>query len=800
MRTDGEILAEFARTKSEVAFAKIVERHGGLVYAACRRVLDDVSLAEDAFQATFMVLGKKAGKLSGRSSVAGWLAITAANVARRTAASESRRRAREEEASRMRAAGREPRTQSGGGLWELDAALARLPERQREAVLLHYMEGRTLSEVAELTGVSERAARWRASDGLERLRKRLAGPGTALGAAALGSLLVAEGQLAPPAALASSLPAVVTGFVGTGAVAGVGANAGLVAQGVLKAMFWMKIKVAAAVVLTACAAGLAVPPAAELVGAAEPVRQGANDKVIRCRVTKLLPGGEVVVSAGSKQGVGEKFEFDVTRDGKKIGVVTAAKVKLAETTATVTRVTGKIKVGDVATTRFAVVNPVGAARPAGGPAAAPVGPKLLPKGIRQLAQMNAGWTLLLAPSPSGDKLALLQNSIGKGTDRLVRTVLLDTATGKSRELARFTGKVDALGRSRLKLIWAPNGSKLLLGNALDYNLKVTVFDKDGKELAAFPGGKVPREKLGMSFELLPSPDSRLLAFRRGGRISFHTWEGAVKGSADLGGIGVKSAIWTPDSRKLRVMLYEQVKHPKTGKPLAQYRANAIRSVSVAGGKVEVVKGTRLKEDKVGICALSSNGLHALLSTGVIFMGKGGYRLLNMSTAGGVNVEPAKLGAVRGRLGPQFFHSPPGVGGFVIRGADGVLRFLSNEGKITEIARGPDLQSSRLSGFGTNYSCFVAGEHVAFTLGTDLYVAKLGAAGSARLAAKGWLARKVHKARPAKGRIKARAASVSYWGRTMYDQVAFCRDGKRLFGVLNKANHKGGSIVEIPIGE
>jgi RNA polymerase sigma factor (sigma-70 family) len=807
VRTDGEILAEFARTKSEAAFAEIVERHGGLVYAACRRVLGGAALADDAFQATFMILGKKAGKLSRRSSVAGWLAITAVNVARRTATSEGRRRAREEEASRMRAASREDGPQPTTALGDLDAALARLPERQREAVLLHHLEGRTLSEVATLTGVSERAAKWRAADGLERLRKRLAGvgSGTALGATALGSLLAAEGQFAPPVALAASLPAAVAGFVGTGTAAGIGANAGLVAQGVLKAMFWTKVKVVAAVVLTACAAGLAVPPAAELVGAAEPVRQGASSKVIRCRVTKLLPGGEVVISAGSKQGVGEKFEFDVTRDGKKIGVVIAAKVKLAETTATVKQVRGEIKVGDLAATRFKVVDPAAGAKAAGGPVAAPVAPKPLPKGIRQLVQMKAGWTRILAPSPSGDRLAILQTSFHKGATRTLQAVLVNTATGKITELRKFTGRVSTFARYRLKLIWSPDGSKLLLGNALDYNLKITVFDKDGKQLASYPAGRVSKEKFGRSFELLPSPDSRLLALYGGSSVSFRTWEGALKGSAKLGGISVRSAAWTPDSRKLRVMLYEQVKHSKTGKLLGQYRVNAVRTVTVDGGKVEQVKGTRRKEDKAYAYALSSDGLHALLSTGGndfkdYFKGKFKYRLLNMSTGGSVDFEAAKLGFVPGKMVTHLFHSTPGVDGFVIRGADGVLRFLSTAGKLTEIARGANLQTTRLNGFGTNYSCFLAGEHVAFTLGTDLWVARLGAAGSARVVAKGWLAKKIHKARPAKGRAKARAASVRYWGRSMYDQLAFSGDGRRLFGALNIPTHKGTRIVEIPLGK
>ena len=60
----------------------------------------------------------------------------------------------------------------------------------------------------------------------------------------------------------------------------------------------------------------------------------------------------------------------------------------------------------------------------------------------------------------------------------------------------------------------------MFGNALDYNLKITVFDKDGKQLADYPAGIVPKEKFGRSFELLPSPDGQLLALYAGSRVSF----------------------------------------------------------------------------------------------------------------------------------------------------------------------------------------------------------------------------------------------------------------------------------------
>lgn len=152
-------------------------------------------------------------------------------------------------------------------------------------------------------------------------------------------------------------------------------------------MFWIKMKIAAAVLVGAAAVGGG--GAAAIVAAAEPAvpkaeglpaeasakagrtpvaDSGVSEKGIECRVTELVPGGRVKLSAGSAQGVREKFEFDVSRDGKAVGAVKVVSVEEKQCTAEIASVTGEIKVGDAARTRFGTVLSGPGAKP-GAPAA-----------------------------------------------------------------------------------------------------------------------------------------------------------------------------------------------------------------------------------------------------------------------------------------------------------------------------------------------------------------------------------------------------------------------------------------------
>lgn len=356
---DAELAAAFAAggPGAEAAFAEIVRRHGGLVYAACRRQLGPAA-AEDAVQAVFMLLARKARTLSRREALAGWLHGAARLVAREHRRAERRRRRAEKEAAAMRAAERSGRAADWDSLRpELDAALAALPRRYRDAVILAKLEGHPEAGVARELGVPTGTVKSRLARGLEMLRERLGQRGAVCSVAALGAALAAHGVEAVPAALAAKLAAI--GSAGA-AIGGAGASAAGLAmvKGAVKAMFWAKVKMAATAVIAAATVSTAVPlTVAAVRGAETPATPAAasSEKGIECRVTELIPGGKVKLSAGSAQGVKEKFEFEVSREGQPVGTVKVVAVEEKQCTAEIASVTGEIKVGDTARTRFSEV-------------------------------------------------------------------------------------------------------------------------------------------------------------------------------------------------------------------------------------------------------------------------------------------------------------------------------------------------------------------------------------------------------------------------------------------------------------
>jgi RNA polymerase sigma factor (sigma-70 family) len=377
LRSDAELTRRHLLGDAS-AFEALANRHAPMVYRACLRLLGDAHEAEDATQAVFVILARKASRFRKGGDLAAWLHGISRRVASEARRAGARRRRREEEGAMLKAAS------SGGGisnqeraaaLEALDREVGALPARERQAVVLRYLEGRSVEEAAAIAECPEGTLKWRASEGLNRLRSRLGGRGAMLGTAALAALLESEAAATLPASL---VPSVVTASklaVAAGATAGagaVGAKAILLAEGTMKAMMLFKIKVAAAVLGATLIAGASVPVGKKLIAAAEtptPTIE-VKDKRIRCKVTKLLSGGKVLLSAGSAQGVKPGFEFDVTRGKMKLGAVRAKDVSANQTTAEVISFRQAIKVGDQASTRFAVVTP--ATQPGGsGPKATP---------------------------------------------------------------------------------------------------------------------------------------------------------------------------------------------------------------------------------------------------------------------------------------------------------------------------------------------------------------------------------------------------------------------------------------------
>src|SRR5262249_27268575 len=144
---DGELLRRFVARQDQGAFAALVERHGPLVWRVCRGVLRQEQDAEDAFQATFLVLAQKAGALRDARALAAWLHGVAAQVARRALRSAARRRTREEKARE-----RVPTTQVAEGAWRdlqtaLDEEVGRLPDKLRIPFIQCFLEGKNQADL-----------------------------------------------------------------------------------------------------------------------------------------------------------------------------------------------------------------------------------------------------------------------------------------------------------------------------------------------------------------------------------------------------------------------------------------------------------------------------------------------------------------------------------------------------------------------------------------------------------------------------------------------------------------------------
>jgi serpin B len=203
---DCDLLRQYLDHRDEGAFAELTHRHLNLVYAATLRVANgDTALAEDATQAAFAELARKAHSLTRHATLAGWLHTTARYTALRGIRSEQRRRAREQEASAMNDA---TDTTAPDAAWTqlrplLDEALNRLRDGDRAAVLLRFFEEKSYREVAGILGVSERAAQMRVERALEKLRAQFSRHGVTTTAALLATALGAHGSVAAPAGLAA---------------------------------------------------------------------------------------------------------------------------------------------------------------------------------------------------------------------------------------------------------------------------------------------------------------------------------------------------------------------------------------------------------------------------------------------------------------------------------------------------------------------------------------------------------------------------------------------------------------------
>lgn len=251
--TDGQLLDRFASRHdeaAEAAFAALVGRHGPMVLRVCRRTLADPNDAHDAFQATFLVLMRKAATVRRRDTVGPWLYGVARRVAARSRAAAARRREVETQAVRPQAEA--PGFDGPGAeLWD---EVDRLPESQRSAVVLCYLEGLTHEQAAARLGWPVGTVRSRLARARDRLRGRLERRG--LGPVA-GLVPALRGLGATPAVLPSELTsrtarAALCLAARDAAEAGlVSARAASLAEGVLATMLLTRLKTLASAALAA---------------------------------------------------------------------------------------------------------------------------------------------------------------------------------------------------------------------------------------------------------------------------------------------------------------------------------------------------------------------------------------------------------------------------------------------------------------------------------------------------------------------------------------------------------------------
>ncbi|MCI0377246.1 MAG: sigma-70 family RNA polymerase sigma factor [Gemmataceae bacterium] len=301
-RSDFELLTRFVGGE-ESAFTVLVERHGPMVLGLCRRVLQNADDADDACQATFLVLARKAAALRKRKGLGGWLHGVAYRVAANLKRQRARRLRREHAAASSPALSPERRglNVTWGELQTvLDEELQRLPERYRAPLILCYLDGKTRDEAAQEIGISPGALHGLLERGRKLLRERFSQRGLTLSAALFASAFSAsqtKAALSPTLVVASTKAA--TAVLGGQPLSAIAPHVVTLAQEAMKVMLLTKLKIGTA--LFVCAGILAA-----LVGGALQSVSHAQDYDSGTAL--------VVAQAGDKAESDEEFLRRVSKD------------------------------------------------------------------------------------------------------------------------------------------------------------------------------------------------------------------------------------------------------------------------------------------------------------------------------------------------------------------------------------------------------------------------------------------------------------------------------------------------------
>ena len=287
---DADLWQRYVRQQDEAAFETLMRRHGPMVLGVCRRVLRNEQDAEDAFQATFLVLVRRAASLRSPSTIANWLHGVAYRTALEARSAAARRRARE--------AAVPPRTVMPEDPWAelwpvLDQELGRLAEKYRAVVVLCDLEGKTRKEVARQLGCAEGTVASRLARARSVLARRLARRGFT-GASVASALAGGAASAAVPVRLVAGTVAAAESSTATGAAAHALLSAEVIAltEGVVRSMFLSKLKITTGVLLVLGMAALGAaglipnglgtePPAVQASGRANP--DGRLEQLLQLR-------------------------------------------------------------------------------------------------------------------------------------------------------------------------------------------------------------------------------------------------------------------------------------------------------------------------------------------------------------------------------------------------------------------------------------------------------------------------------------------------------------------------------------